>query len=248
MTLIVSLRVPDGIVIAADSLLTVKKEGQPTSSLSYTQKVLPFYGRFGVGILGIGLLANKSVHVAIRSFEQDLKEKETPFKGVTEIAEKIGNHLHDLLKKQLNQENKSLNTLQPGQFALGLQVVGYDNDTNPKTVEVYVGKNVHCEVRKEFGCTYTGSGEIVQAIWSLYKTSSESQPVYPLLSLQDAIDYAEFLIRTTIVHQRFSRKTPDVGGDIDVALVTPFNEFQWIRQKPLGEILEGTLYGTGRTC
>jgi hypothetical protein len=79
----------------------------------------------------------------------------------------------------------------------------------------------------------------VQAIWSLQKEHPENQPPYHTFSVQDAIDYAEFLIQTTISHQRFSQTIPSVGGDIDIALVTPFDGFQWIRQKPLGKVLGG---------
>ena len=247
MTLIVSVRTPDGIVIAGDSLSTMREENQAVTTFPHAQKILPFFGKFGVGIFGTGQLPNKSVHVAIRLFEQDLKEKKISLKGAPEIARKMGNHFHDILKEQLEKENKSLNTLQPDQFVFGFHVIGYD-DTGPKTVEIHVGQSVHCRVREGFGCTFSGNGEVVQAIWGLYKTHPEDQPIYPLFSLQNAIDYAEFLIRTTILHQQFSQTIPNVGGDIDVALVTPFSEFQWIRQKPLGEILEGTSYGTGSTC
>ena len=44
--------------------------------------------------------------------------------------------------------------------------------------------------------------------------------------MQDAINYAQFLIGTTIAHQQFSARMPNVGGHIDVALVTPFDEFK----------------------
>ena len=239
MTLIVSVRVPDGIIIAGDSLLTVKEDGEPAITLSHAQKILPFYGKLGVGIFGSGLLGNKSVHAAIRLFEQDLKKKDIPFNGVREIAQKMGDHFHNLLKEELEQENKSLDALQPGQFALGFHIVGYDDSPDPKTVEVHIGKEVNPQVREEFGCTYTGSGEIVQAIWGLYKERPENQPPYSLLSLQNAIDYAELLIHTTTVHQRLSRTVPNVGGNIDIAIVTLFDGFQWVRQKPLNQILEG---------
>ena len=56
-------------------------------------------------------------------------------------------------------------------------------------------------------------------------------------SLQDAIDYASFLIRTTSEYQRFSGKWQTVGGDIDIALITNRNGFQWIKQKPLYKML-----------
>ena len=193
---------------------------------------------FGIGTFGVGLLSNKSIYFVMRLIEAELKKQEVSFAGVTEVAQRIGNETRKLLVEQLKLENTSIDVLSPKQFPLGFQVVGYDN-TEPTTIEVYVGKEVRLRTQKQSGCTYSGSGEIVQAIWALYKQNPQSQPPYPLFSLQDAIDYAEFLIRTTSAHQRFSQAIPNVGGDIDVALVTPFNGFQWIYQKPIGKILEG---------
>ena len=51
------------------------------------------------------------------------------------------------------------------------------------------------------------------------------------MTLQDAIDYAIFLIRTTIDYQRFATMVPTVGGDIDVAIITHHGGFQWIQEK-----------------
>ncbi len=265
MTLIVSLRIPDGIVIAGDSLSTVVGQGQleaqidvtcpdcnhqheikqnfpvppmAATTFSYAQKVFPFCKKFGVGAFGTGLLANISVYFTMRLLEEKLQKEKRYFEEVTAIAKIIGDTFHKLLQEQLKQENTSVDALQKKQAILGFQVVGYD-DTQPKTVEVFVGRKAHNRVQSELGCTYSGSGEMVHAIWGLYNTDPQSQPPYPIFSLQDAIDYAEFLIRTTIDHQRFSQTIPTVGGDIDIALVTPFDGFRWIRQKTLGKILEG---------
>ena len=265
MTLIVSLRIPDGIVIAGDSLSTVVGKGQleakidvtcpecnhkhgiqqrlpmpPVSAttFSYAQKVFPFCDRFGVGTFGTGLLADKSIYFAMRLIEQRLKEEEISLEGVSKVAKEIGSEVHDLLKEQLKRENTTVDSLPKNSAVLGFQVVGYD-DTSPRTVEVYVGRTVHCKTQEELGCTASGSQDIVQAIWQLYKKHPESQPPYPVFSLQDAIDYAEFMIRTTIAHQRFSQTIPNVGGEIDIALVTPFDGFRWIRQKDLGKVLGG---------
>ena len=265
MTLIVSLRIPDGIVLAGDSLSTLMGQGQLEATIgvtcprcnheheiqesssifsvtgatfSYAQKVFPFCEKFGVGTFGAGLITNKSVYFAMRLFEERLQENKKSFTGVTEVAREIGEEIHNLLTEQLKRENTSVDALPEDQVVLGFQVVGYDG-TEPKTVEVYVGKNVHHRVVEDLGCTVSGSQEIVQAIWGLYRMHPHSQPPYPVFSLQDAIDYAEFLICTTIAHQRFAQMPPTVGGDIDVALVTPFHGFRWIRQKPLGKILGG---------
>lgn len=274
MTLIVSLRIPDGIVLAGDSLATLLMgqgqidaalsvtcpecnhaheiqqtlliPGVPATTFSYTQKIFPFLDKFGVGTFGAGLLAEKSVYFAIRLFEERSQEKKS-FTGVTEVAKEIGEEIHNLLTEQLKRENTSVEDFPANQIFLGFQVVGYD-DTEPKTVEVLIGKEVRLQPLGNLGCTVSGSREIVQAIWDVYETDPGSQPPYPAFSLQDAIDYAEFLIRTTVAHQRFSQQIPNVGGDIDIALVTPFDGFRWIRQKPLGKILGGNRDDTDSDC
>ena len=264
MTLIVSLRIPDGIVIAGDSLSTINRTGQldinintvcprckhnhkiqqkmpipnlPVSNFSYAQKVFPFYGKFGVGTFGASLLANQSIYFSMRLIEQRLKKEKTSFKDVTEVAQKIGKEFQKLLREHLELEKKSLDDLQADQYALGFQVVGYDG-IDPKTVEVAVGRRLNTPSLKGLGCHVSGSDEIAKAFSELYKNESQ-KPAFHLFSLQDAVDYAEFLISTTIEHQRFSQTASTVGGDIDIALVTCFDGFRWIRQKPLGKILEG---------
>ncbi len=274
MTLIVSLRIPDGIVLAGDSLSTLMGQGQldaalgvtcpqcnheheiqhvfplpavTATTLSYTQKIFPFCRKFGVGTFGASLITNKSVYFAMRLFEEQLQKNKKSFTGVTEVAKEIGEEIHNLLTEQLKRENTSVENFPEDQVFLGFQVVGYD-DTEPKTIEVLIGKEVRLQALGNLGCTVSGSREIVQAIWGVYETDPGSQPPYPAFSLQDAIDYAEFLIRTTAAHQRFSQQIPNVGGDIDIALVTPFDGFRWIRQKPLGKILGGNKDETDSDC
>ncbi|TFH65071.1 MAG: hypothetical protein E4G91_03795 [Candidatus Zixiibacteriota bacterium] len=64
-------------------------------------------------------------------------------------------------------------------------------------------------------------------------------PLTDKMYLQDAIDYARFLIRISIDFQRFTDGTkedpgsiPGVGGDIDIAVVTP-SGFEWVSRKNL---------------
>ncbi len=60
------------------------------------------------------------------------------------------------------------------------------------------------------------------------------------ITLQDAIDFCVLMTRTTESIQRFSDGTlltpggiPGVGGDIDVAVITPKEGFRWLKQKTL---------------
>lgn len=60
------------------------------------------------------------------------------------------------------------------------------------------------------------------------------------MTLQDAVDFATLMIRTTSAIQRFSDginadpgDMPGVGGPIDVAVITPDRGFVWVKKKKL---------------
>ncbi len=57
-------------------------------------------------------------------------------------------------------------------------------------------------------------------------------PLFAAMPLQDAVDYAVHLIRTTIDTMRFEPRFPGVGGAIDVLAVTP-SEMRWVQRKEL---------------
>lgn len=266
MTLIVSLRIPDGIVISGDSLATMmgrlqgqaqvkfvcphcKKEHEveveypptsfPATTLAFAQKVSPFLGIFGVGTFGTGMLMGKSIYFSLRQLEQKHFQSVDEGKkfNVTLAAEIIGRHFHDLLTAHIKTEGRRLDDIPPESNLLGFQVVGYDEDI-AKTIVVHIGREVIYEEHKDPGCTVTGQPSVANAIFSLYSDGSQ-KPLFDVFSLQDAIGYAEFLIRTTASHQQYSSSMPNVGGEIDIALVTPFDNFRWIKQKELSKLLEG---------
>jgi hypothetical protein len=51
------------------------------------------------------------------------------------------------------------------------------------------------------------------------------------LPLQDCVELATFLIRTTIIAQGLSVDLRGVGGPIDVAIITRTEGLQYIQQK-----------------
>ncbi len=86
----------------------------------------------------------------------------------------------------------------------------------------------------EIGCTISGDPTVVNMLWE----APSHRLNLASFSLQDAVDYAKFLIRTTSDYQRFSGNMPTVGGDIDIALLTNHRGFQWIAQKELYRMLD----------
>src|SRR5262249_24526756 len=135
-------------------------------------------------------------------------------------------------KQHIQHLGLSFNDFHDNWVYCGFQVVGYDQH-EPVTYNVQVGKKLQIDPYSGLDVTVCGQMDVATALFNLYQANPESTPLIEGFSLQDAIDYAEFLIRTTALHQRFSRAIPSVGGDIDIALVTPFDRFRWIKQKEL---------------
>lgn len=260
MSLVVTLRIPDGLVIAGDSLATMQAQLQiaaqfeadcpackthiqlndvkapaipiPSSTRSFAQKVFSFRKKFAIGTTGLGALNNKTIYHHVKILEED---QDASFSGVTQVGDFLKDYFHSELGKQIKDIDKAPDNY----FPLGFLVNGYDDDREGKTIKIDVGKLSKATPRVGMGCTISGESRVVGQLWALAKTDPRQQAGYGNFSLQDAIDYAEFLINTTANYQRFSNIIPTVGGDIDIALITPYKEFTWIRCKTLTRVLEG---------
>jgi len=56
--------------------------------------------------------------------------------------------------------------------------------------------------------------------------------MWDAMALQDAIDFSIYAIRTTIDTMRFQARPKNVGGPIDVLVITPDGS-KWIQRKEL---------------
>ena len=261
MTLVVSVRVPDGIVLAVDSLSTtmgrlnieanvegtcekcgakmqlqklqVPPIGVPASTATFAQKLFPFRETFGIATYGNTSVNKQSLYSQIKQLERRLSKE---IVSVDDAAKELGKHF----MHELEQEVGDMSKLPEGHFSFGFQVVGFTSPeaTTGKTWAVQIGKQKKEEKFEAFGCTVSGDRRVVLKLWKEEKEMPVPKPTYGSFSLQDAIDYADFLIRTTSDYQRFANMIPTVGGEIDIALVAPYSGFKWIRVKPLARLLE----------
>lgn len=203
----------------------------------YAQKVFPFLDKYGVGTWGAGQINGKTTYFAMRELQTQIESfvVDEPT-DLAEASELIGNHMLGLLQEQAAAEQFDLDQWTDDYVHVGLQVVGYENDA-PVTYALSIGKKVDVDVRPGLDVTVTGILDVFNALNGLYQANPQSLPLIEHFSLQDAIAYGRFLIRTTALHQQFSRAIPSVGGDIDLAVITPFDGFTWIKQKPLYKTL-----------
>lgn len=256
MSLVVSLRVPDGIVVATDSLMTFHTQAVPREEFvrcpkceariphslisppppvlapgsPNVQKLFCVKKRdIGLAVFGMPFLTGRTIESHLRDLEKRIFENET----VERVAEKVSEYF----RAELNKEVGNLENIPEGQFPLAFQLAGYDEQdvSIGKTFSIELGRISRIEPlhSKGYGCSISGDQRVILKLWKEDPNIPLPMPPFQLLPLQDAIDYAIFLIDTTIKFQRFTPMTPTCGGSIDLAVITHHSGFQWIKKKEL---------------
>lgn len=259
MTLTISMKVPDGIVLAAESLQTMRgtitgkaefglKCPKCNEEITISDLTLPpiripagfsltankLYEitkrnpSIGIATYGMSFLQGQTIESHVRAFEdKEVVGKET----VKEVSEKLLKYFQDLLKKETK-----ISKLPDEAVPVGFQVVGFNkDDIDGKVILVRTGKKPKIEPQNvgKFGCTWGGDGRVVAKLWKEDPNIPIPKPKYGFMTLQDAIDYAVFLIRTTIEYQTFAAMIPLCGGDIDILTITYAKGLKWVQRKEL---------------
>ena len=267
MTLNVSLRVPDGIVLASDSLATLmqminqkmnvvgdcKKCGErieikdvptppmtvPSSTWPYAQKMYPIQERYGMATYGAAFVNNRSIYNHITEMTDNFPPVDTNADHLEKMTSFLVTYFQDQLLAECKKTGVDIN-LQPDTWSpFGFHLVGFTKDSNgdPEPHTHLIRIGKKPVVERYSSIGCTWSGD-GSVVGLLWPKDGRNVASWGTFSLQDAIDYARFLIRTTADYQRFSGRLPTVGGEIDIALVTNRRGFRWIAQKDLYRILE----------
>lgn len=238
MSLIISVYVREGIVMAADSRLTLNiprtlPSGQPnilSITTSDSAKKL-FLAPNNVGIATCGPADIGGVPIAgfVESF----------------IVEKMKGH-------SLNAE-QAAGELKLYFAALGVRpgtvfhVAGYVPAASGLAQAIFfvdpaAGTMSQLNPVNQQGANWGGEIDVLQRLLNnVALIQAGTQPPVPMPSfgvpfefftLQDAIDFAFYGIRSTIDTLRFQAREKTVGGPIDVLVITP-DSSRWITQKQL---------------
>lgn len=145
---------------------------------------------------------------------------------------------------------------------VNLIVSGYNNDGSTQTFEVNSPGELYIKRKdNEFGCTWVGQGDVVSRIILGYDSKIFKVPYvnamsknsfddftnqirgleyniqWSLITLQDAVDLAVFLIKSTSIMQRYADgismdvgEIQGVGGPVDVVLITK-DGITWVNKK-----------------
>lgn len=241
MSFAITLFVREGIVMAADSRLTLNRtDAQPDGShvhlaVGQTDSIQKlFLASNHVGISTYGDADIKGVPIA--GFIETFLGTQLPDEG--EVG-KTANALLEFFKK---------NDPVPATF---FHVAGYTKSDGVLQQEVWLVdvRNNKCERQNKVddqGACWGGELDILsRLVQRVQQLDNAGKPVgelaafsipWSFFTLQDAIDFAIFATRSTIEAIRFQPRPKTVGGPIDV-LVLRQNECKWIQRKQLhGEL------------
>lgn len=231
MSLVVTVYVPSGIVMAADSRMGAlisgeRQDGEQTEKVRQqivlsdnANKVvaLPPVG-VGVSLYDAAVINNQPADSHLHSFaEQELTEAD----DVITVADRFLAYFRDNFPK----------------VGVGFHIAGYRTEGKASVPYVLVGHTTQQDHVRRVNATEQGqvqygvvrAGDVLVANRLIDK---KHLPLFAAMPLQDAVDYAVHLIRTTIDTLRFEPRFPSVGGPIDVLVVRP-DGMEWVQRKQL---------------
>lgn len=265
MSLVIVTYVPEGIVMASDSRQSITIEGKtpegkdlPKIDTINSDNVYKTY------LLTRTDRDNRLIfEVGVSSFGQDLLGGIATASHIKRFAEEELTDNDDVVtipRKLVEYFRKTFPNVDTG-----FHVAGYKKEGKVSVPHVYschIGNNIfglRRNVKPDgslfYGAAWSGQIDILSGILqpSLLlgpngnpEIGPDGKPVaihkppivWDAMALQDAIDFSVFAIRTTIDTIRFQARPKNVGGPIDVLIITP-DGGRWIRRKELrGETYE----------
>ena len=218
MSIISVVYLPEGIVLAADSRLTGRKEYKDDDDNNVIEKfplsdnaqkvVLLNKCKVGIASCGNAYIDGKTIADYIRLFEiNDVDENDTQ----ESVADKLLAH---------GTEFPGTNFYVCG-YSQDVPYVFYINSTTKKRSNVDADGNI------KFNVSLGGETEALVKLINADPIMNRNEQLMPL---KDGIDFAEFMVDVTIKYQRFSDCIKTCGGDIDVLVMTKDNAF-WYKNK-----------------
>lgn len=268
MSLGVVIKGSEGIVLAADSRVTLEAQraGGPALPVNFDNatKLLSFsrlpntvgpHNFVGAVTYGMAVIGLRTAHSYIQEFEQKVLAGKKKRLSVEEYSQELSK----FYMERWEEESMSKGYTGP---PMTFVVAGYDKDAAYGRVFLFQipGEAKLTEQQPgdtNFGMTWGGQLEIASrlvhgfdpALTSIVgkELNLENKQVeklhgtlrkqlqfpipYKVLPLQDCVDLAVFLIRTTMVAQRLAIGVRGVGGPIDVAVIKRTEGLCYIQQK-----------------
>ena len=258
MSLGIVVKGPEGIVLAADTRITLTAQqpgGHPLNvNFDNATKFLTFdkpHNFIAAVTYGAAVIGKRTAHSFIPELEPELEDSRLL---VSEYAKRLSAFFQARWKEASMPDAPAAN---PMTFIVG----GYDANAPYGAVFLFdVPNNPDPKPQNanDFGMTLGGQHQIALRIIQGYDPSvlamiadhlkldnSQVKEVehklrqlqhtipFDVLALQDCVDLASFVVRTTITAQDLAIGLRGVGGMIEVASITRLEGLKWVQKKEL---------------
>lgn len=258
MTIAVTVRVNDGVVIASDSAATLSlKDGRVLKVFYNADKIVNLCRGYPIGVVffGAGSIGPVSLGTVAKDFRRLIssrREYDWAKCRVEELNKRFCGYLEERSTRIPEQERPGLFGFYMAGFSATedlpeLWYTMFENgkvkvtarDTTPWGI-LYEGMRqpldrlVYCfdqdlvTLLAEAGIDKATRDQLVSAILAKLQATL----VYPSMPIQDAIDLARFLVYTAEWYWRFSPgPAAQVGGPIEIATISKHEGFKWVARK-----------------
>jgi hypothetical protein len=237
MSLITVLFVPEGIVIAGDSRLTLTwktivdgtEQTQSVAASDSNAKIFTIKNKFGLGTFGAADIKGIPISGFITQFTEEKVSDETTIDEIPKLLLDFFGAFDNLATHFYTAGYKIESGISvPYVYLINIANKSFERiNSNPENIF--------------YGANWGGEIEILMRLLNNVKIQQggnyidlEQTPIlWDFFTLQDAIDFSLFAVRTTIETIRFQRKIKTVGGPIDILVIKPNEKPNWISKKQL---------------
>lgn len=221
MSLAISIYVPSGIIMTTDSRISGVLTRNDTRDGAQTR----VHERIVFSDSAQKLMIFEEAGVAISTFDTAIVEKYP-----------VEHHLRRFMELETPKKDapveditRKLISYFKGRFAntgVGFHVAGFRQEGTQHVPYLFschtvaeptpTRRNSNDGDEAVYGITRSGETQITNRL-----IDASSTPVFDAMPLKDAVDYARFLMITTVDALRFEPRFPSVGGPIDILVLTP---------------------------
>lgn len=233
MSFVITVYVPTGIVMASDSRQSITIEakapdGTPlpkieTVSSDFVYKTfLLEKQQVGINSYGDTLLGKTTIDSHIKRFSEEMVDDKD---DVTIVVDK----LIKFFRRHFPKADTSFH------------VAGFkkkDRKSIPHVFRCHVGKNTIERPNVapktdnvKYGASWGGQADVISSLIQPTPGQPKAPIIWDAMTIQDAIDFAIYAVRTTIDTMHFQARSKNVGGPVDVLLITPDEPARWIQRK-----------------
>ena len=248
MTIVTCVKVRDGLVLGTDSMAHIQRGGEFLRSFEHATKL------FQVGELPMGVMSYGLGNVGHRSIESLIREFVGTLKPSQKSVNVVGKALFTFMKKQYDDHAEAL---PEGEElpAVGFYLAGYSPGqvfAEEREFSLPESSKPTTPVEKEeFGAAWRGvqapfwrlsmgygylvrerleEAGIEEEVAGALLDDLQINVVFDGMPVQDAVDYATFILNTTIGYTTFSMQLSPCGGPLQVATILPDSGFNWLRK------------------